>query len=550
MASNASSTNSSQEDVLGKKIAELQQSPIWSAPGIPSDNGDASPQPALTPAQQQAMAMGLGPLTPEAAQRAIVAQASNTPAAPSYNDQTHTISRGDTVEAIARARYGDDWRAGVAVIISANNLRANSLGSPLLTVGNDLTIPDLQRYQDRGIDLSVLAKMGGNIIAGNQRGIDAYNAWQEQQRQQAAAQASANDAYREQQRMAGFAADNQSYASRLATVQPAPPVMVERPIYTAMGDYAGTEYVPVDNTPARDPVGEAIVRTAKAAWNDPAEAGKGVVKSLLDIGPGIVNTAITGTKLAIEGWMAIGNQAGLVSDDTYQTFRDTQPLQMHMFTPSNDAQRFGQYGTDAAMFVAGGVSAWTSAGKVAALRDAQQMATLSADAASAGSTGAVDGAGLGFRLNESGPTPLVARDPVDLAAQRRLNALDGDVGKFRPGEAGVAAEMENYLGGTLARAPAGTSADFVVESGDFAGARMDLKLTPDTFEKADKLNTYFDKTFPKFSESFAGKLADPNGVDLMPFDTRFLTPGNAQKLFDFVGTLPLSSQQKVIYLVH
>ena len=157
---------------------------------------------------------------------------------------------------------------------------------------------------------------------------------------------------------------------------------------------------------------------------------------------------------------------------------------------------------------------------------------------------------MGFRLNESGPTTLVARDPVSLAAQQRLNALDGDVGKFRPGEAGVAAEMENYLGGTLARAPAGTSADFVVESGDFAGARMDVKLTPDTFEKANKLNTYFDQTFPKFSESFAGKLADPNGVDLMPFDTRFLTPGNSQKLFDFVGTLPLSSQQKVIYLVH
>lgn len=145
---------------------------------------------------------------------------------------------------------------------------------------------------------------------------------------------------------------------------------------------------------------------------------------------------------------------------------------------------------------------------------------------------------------------MIARDPVDLAAQRRLNTLDGDVGKFRPGEAGVAAEIENYLGGKLLRAPAGTSADFIVGSGDFAGARMDLKLTPDTFAAANKLNTYFDQTFPKFSESFASKLADPAGVDLMPFDTRFLTQKNAQKLFDFVKTLPLSSQQKVIYLVH
>jgi hypothetical protein len=162
---------------------------------------------------------------------------------------------------------------------------------------------------------------------------------------------------------------------------------------------------------------------------------------------------------------------------------------------------------------------------------------------------APDGAeGLGLRLNDSGPTRLVARDPVELAAQRRLNELDGDAGKFRTGEAGVAAEMENYLGGRLVRAPAGTSADFIVESGPFARARMDLKLTPDTFASANKLNTYFDKTFPKFSESFAAKLAKPDGVDLMPFDTRFLTPSNSQKLFDFVETLPQSSQRKIIYL--
>ena len=61
---------------------------------------------------------------------------------------------------------------------------------------------------------------------------------------------------------------------------------------------------------------------------------------------------------------------------------------------------------------------------------------------------------------------------------------------------------------------------------------------------------YFDKTFPKFSQSFADKLAAPNGVDMMPFDTRFLTPTNRGTLFDFVNNLPVSSQKKVIYLVH
>lgn len=155
---------------------------------------------------------------------------------------------------------------------------------------------------------------------------------------------------------------------------------------------------------------------------------------------------------------------------------------------------------------------------------------------------------LNFRLNPSGPTSLVARDPVVLTAQRRLNSIDGDVQKFRPGEAGVAAEMENYLRGTLDRAAAGTSADFIVKSGPFTGIRMDLKLTPDSFAQANKPNTHFDNTFPKFSESFSNKLAKSDGVDLMPFDTRFLTPENSQKLFDFIQTLPLGSQKKIILI--
>jgi CdiA C-terminal tRNase domain len=152
------------------------------------------------------------------------------------------------------------------------------------------------------------------------------------------------------------------------------------------------------------------------------------------------------------------------------------------------------------------------------------------------------------RMNEVGPTSITARDPVSLAAQRRLNGIDQDRNTLAPGEAGAAAEMENYLGGTLERAPGGTSADYVVQSGEYAGARIDFKLTPDTFEQAAKINTYFDKTFPKFSQSIADKLAKPDGVDMMPFDTRFLSAANKQKLFDFISTLPKSSQKKVIFL--
>jgi filamentous hemagglutinin len=154
----------------------------------------------------------------------------------------------------------------------------------------------------------------------------------------------------------------------------------------------------------------------------------------------------------------------------------------------------------------------------------------------------------GLVLYDSGPTTIVARNPVDLAAQHRLNQLDPDRGQFAPGEAGAAAEMEHYLGGTLVRAEGGSGADYVVTSGTFANSSIDFKLTPNSFSQADKINTYFDKTFPSFSETFSGKLADPAGPNLMVFDTRFSNPTNSQKLFDFVGNLPASSQSKVIYL--
>ena len=108
------------------------------------------------------------------------------------NDQSYTVAKGDTVEALARANYGSNWRAGVAAIIAANGLQANRLGSPMLGVGDSLTIPDLQRYADQGGSLDLLSKLGGGVIAGNQRGIDAYNAWQA--KQQALAQAAAAQA--------------------------------------------------------------------------------------------------------------------------------------------------------------------------------------------------------------------------------------------------------------------------------------------------------------------------------------------------------------------
>ncbi len=84
------------------------------------------------------------------------------------SNQTYNVSRGDTVEAIARATYGENWRAGVAAIIDANGIQYNHLGSPLIYAGSDITLPTLN-----GQDVGTLSSAGGSIIDNNSRGLAA-----------------------------------------------------------------------------------------------------------------------------------------------------------------------------------------------------------------------------------------------------------------------------------------------------------------------------------------------------------------------------------------
>ena len=154
-----------------------------------------------------------------------------------------------------------------------------------------------------------------------------------------------------------------------------------------------------------------------------------------------------------------------------------------------------------------------------------------------------------FVLNEFGPTQIVARDAVDLAAQRRLNKLDGDIGNSRPGEAVVAAEMKITLVQDFPGLQAAQMQISSLNQENVLALAWIVKLTPDSLAVANKLNAHIDKTSPKFFDSVANKLAHADGVEMMPFDTRILTTENAKKLFDFIETLPISSQGKVIYLV-
>lgn len=255
----------------------------------------------------------------------------------------------------------EEQRAGYGYLLATGQVKLNKDGVPIVQPGQELHV-DLSdtRYADAA----------GTVIAQESR--------LRADRADRAAQLATMSNTAATSGMSG----DEAYATYMAyggrnslANRPAAPVMGEVKNFNAMGEYTGSTWEPVDTTPVRDPVGEAIVRTAKAAWADPGEAAIGVVKSIGNIGPGALNMAIMLPKLAVEGNLAIGNVLGLVSDSTYQNFRDVQPWQMHTWEPTNDAQRFGQYGTDLATLAAGGVSGWRQAGKISELRQLESAAS-------------------------------------------------------------------------------------------------------------------------------------------------------------------------------
>jgi filamentous hemagglutinin len=132
---------------------------------------------------------------------------------------------------------------------------------------------------------------------------------------------------------------------------------------------------------------------------------------------------------------------------------------------------------------------------------------------------------------------------VNLAEFKRLNVLDDAVARLRPGEAGAAAELQNYLGGSLQRVGSGTAGDFKFVSGASSGKKVDFMLTPDSFAQAMKINQNFEMNFARTAtqiQSHVGK------VELVPIDTRFLSERNAKLLTDYVDSLPKGQQSKII----
>jgi hypothetical protein len=154
------------------------------------------------------------------------------------------------------------------------------------------------------------------------------------------------------------------------------------------------------------------------------------------------------------------------------------------------------------------------------------------------------------RLGKSGATTgggvtnIIARDAVNLDEFNRLNVMDAGKGKFAPGEAGAAAELQNYLGGNLERINLPNSnADFVFTSGAHEGKTVDFMFTPNDLVSANKTNQFFEKNLLRNETTLNLHL---DKADLIPLDFRFLTEKNQNFFMDVIQRQSLERQSKIV----
>jgi filamentous hemagglutinin len=146
----------------------------------------------------------------------------------------------------------------------------------------------------------------------------------------------------------------------------------------------------------------------------------------------------------------------------------------------------------------------------------------------------------------NGVRTVEAREPVDLNDFDRLNQIDVNRNRLRPGEAGAATELENYLGETLERVTdSATKGDFVITTGEDAGKTVDLMLTPNSVQEAYKTNEFFVKNADGFMNSLIEHIGK---ADIVCLDTRFLTEANQSILMDMLGKLTPEQRAQIILI--
>lgn len=163
---------SSTPEVQKEQLAAAQDNPQQQTPQQPATAAAPEVNSPVAEAAQSNSAIRAVDEAPEAP----VADAG--PAAP----EKHKVKSGDSLEKIARARYGENWRAGIIALKEANNIfKTDAKGNPIINVGKELVLPDLSVLSPD--ELKVANRAGGRVVAQNRVQTDAYNARVEAQHQ-------------------------------------------------------------------------------------------------------------------------------------------------------------------------------------------------------------------------------------------------------------------------------------------------------------------------------------------------------------------------------
>jgi RHS repeat-associated protein len=131
-------------------------------------------------------------------------------------------------------------------------------------------------------------------------------------------------------------------------------------------------------------------------------------------------------------------------------------------------------------------------------------------------------------------------DPKDF---QRLNQVDPDTARLRPGEARAAARGEIELG-TMTRAEPGRG-DFVITDGPNAGKTVDFKITPDDAAEAARINQYFQVNWPDFRNKLLEALNSPT-KDVIAIGINSLDVNNQAMMHGLINSLPQNFVSKIV----
>jgi YD repeat-containing protein len=259
-----------------------------------------------------------------------------TPPAP----QSYAVQKGDSYARIARIVYGDERYA--ALIMQANGVDPTYGNVHGLQIGTDLTLPDISNLGSG--DTAAVLRVGGRLLGADQKITDQLAAQQSQQSTDQAQEAGTSGTPPTPTAPAPSAVaaqgktDNGVLAQGRATVNDYWGHLQDQAVEEgSFLKYAGAGLMRFLGN-----VGYTAADTAVAMYNDPESTLKGAGKEIVNFGPELANGAINLTKTAANGLTLLAEQTPLVSQGTFEGFRQTDPYNIQLLLPySNQAEQGG-----------------------------------------------------------------------------------------------------------------------------------------------------------------------------------------------------------------